>query len=296
MRGSSWGSRALVGALVALWAGVCGVAFAAETASGTFLDDVQPAGQTDPAPVVFRSGADQEWQTAAAGMDLQAGDQVWVKAGASAIVKIGGTAMMHLESDSVLTIPGDGVDSSGQVQRVHLDQGSAWTTVQTLLGGRRFEVTTKDAVGGVKGTQFHTGIDPVSGKTDWDMVEGTLQLQGRGAGEKAVALTDGNNFQFLKGGKAAFAAPRASGERLKRLKANFARRFGGELPSKAQVRQLLLKRGKRVARPFRRGAIRKGAGNGRAAAGERQLRRQQLREQLREQRRGRGRERRNERE
>lgn len=252
-------SRMWVGALLALQIGFCGLGEAAVTASATFIDEIELGGQTDPNLVAFRSTSDDAWQAAVAGMDLGPGDSVWVKSGAAAVVKVGGTAVMHLESDTVFTIPGDGADGDGTVRRVNLDSGSAWTTVERMLGGQTFVVATKDAVGGVKGTQFHIAVG-ADGSSDWDMEEGTLELAGNADGGKRVMLGDGHTFRFLSGGRRAFDAPRPAGERLVKLKDRFRARFGSALPDKAGVRRMLMQRERRVARPMRRGAIPRGPG------------------------------------
>lgn len=242
-----------LGAVVALWVGFSGVCLAAVTASATYLDEIR-GNQEDPNLVVFRSTADEAWQAAVAGMDLAPGDSVWVKSGASAIVKVGGTAVMHLESDTVFTIPPDAADGDGAVRRVNLDSGSAWTTVEKLVNGQSFVVATKDAVGGVKGTQFHTSVD-ADGASDWDMEEGKLELAGLGDGGRRVMLGDGQNFRFLRGGRRAFDGPRPAGQRLAGLKQRFQQRFGTGLPNKAAVRQMLMQRSRRMARPMRRGMV-----------------------------------------
>lgn len=239
--------------VVALWAWLCGAAGAAVTASATFIDEVQLGDQEDPNLVVFRSNQDEAWQAAVAGMDLGPGDSVWVKSGASAVVKVGGTAVMHLESDTVFTIPADAADDNGAVRKVGLESGSAWTTVEKLVNGQTFVVATKDAVGGVKGTQFHTSVG-ADGSSDWDMEEGKLELAGNADGGKRVMLGDGQNFRYMRG-RRAFDFPRPAGERLKGLKQQFQQRFGTQLPNKAQVRQMLMQRSRTVARPTRRGML-----------------------------------------
>lgn len=207
------------------------------SSSASFIDDLKPAG-VNPPLVVVKTKDDTSWREALIGMDLQEGDRVWVKEGATATVKIGGVAVVYLEPDSVFTIPTSDENRS-TVSRVQLEKGGLWACVRRLLSGESFSVETVNALGGVKGTQFRLTHQD-EGDTDWNLLEGELLLQGVGGDPSPVVLKPGHFFGFRRGGHRKTKTPQVLRFLARRtLVSGFKQRFRMDLPGPGAIPQML---------------------------------------------------------
>ena len=89
-------------------------------------------------------------------------------------------AIVDLEPETLFEIP-DVVDNRGEIQQVKLESGGIWATVESLGGGQRFEVQTRNAIGGVRGTVFRAHQDKAEEDNGgFSMVEGALEVRDRG--------------------------------------------------------------------------------------------------------------------
>ncbi|WP_240419029.1 FecR family protein [Paenibacillus periandrae] len=115
---------------------------------------------------VKKSGGSKSY-TAYGDMTLNQGDVIFTGASSSAVVRIA-------DHDDEITI-GDNAEVSvtdlasegnGKQSKVSSWAGSMWVKVKSLVGAEdEFEVETPTATMGVKGTQFYTGVNPVTGET-----------------------------------------------------------------------------------------------------------------------------------
>ncbi|SFL27454.1 FecR family protein [Paenibacillus sp. 1_12] len=115
---------------------------------------------------VKKSGGSKSY-TAYNDMTLNQGDVISTGASSSVVVRIA-------DHDDEITI-GDNAEVSvtdlanegnGKQSKISSWAGSMWVKVKTLVGAQdEFEVETPTATMGVKGTQFFTGVNPVTGET-----------------------------------------------------------------------------------------------------------------------------------
>lgn len=127
--------------------------------------------------LVARPGA--KVATAFEGMSVPAGAKVETGEDSTCTLLIGSVAIVDLEPGTVFRIPASEKEED-EVSRVEVVSGGLWALVESLGRGRKFEVMTRTAVAGVKGTQFRAFQHPTREATasflQW---EGTTQLLDR---------------------------------------------------------------------------------------------------------------------
>lgn len=134
------------------------------------------------------------------GMQIPAGARVETGEDSTCSLLVGDVAIIDLEPGSVFRIPASEGDEA--VSRVEVVSGGLWALVENLGRGKKFEVMTRTAVAGVKGTQFRAFQHPRrEAEASFLMVEGAVQLRDRRSGRILVnRLTAGQKGSLTKRG------------------------------------------------------------------------------------------------
>lgn len=100
------------------------------------------------------------------------------------------------------------------VTRLRLDTGSVDSRVAPGRGGRRFDIGTPSVNLGVRGTEFRTQVEPQTGTTRVEVIEGSVAAAGQagaaraGAGPGAAGVPIGAGFGTVVAAGQPVAAPR----------------------------------------------------------------------------------------
>ncbi|MEJ0087521.1 MAG: FecR domain-containing protein [Pseudomonadota bacterium] len=136
----------------------------------------------------------------ASGSVLHTGDD------GSATLEFADGSLATLQKSSVLRLEQlqrvEGV-SDGHAARLKLESGRVETSIKPKRDVGRFEIVTPVAVSAVRGTQFRTGFNAVSGDATTETLEGTVQV----AAQNEVTVPAGFGTRVEKGGLALSPEP-----------------------------------------------------------------------------------------
>lgn len=112
-------------------------------------------------------------------MSLSVGTRIQTGEQSTCSLLIGDVAIVDLEPQTVFKIPEVEANKSS-ITQIELEYGGLWTLVETLGPGQSFEVMTRTAIGGVRGTQFRVH-QPQQDESEgsFSMMEGELELLDR---------------------------------------------------------------------------------------------------------------------
>ncbi len=130
-----------------------------------------------------RKGTGGHWSTLAQGTKIFQGDRLRTKKSARLEAKLMDGSMLRLGGSSELRLRTTTYHRKTKKKSVsaHLFFGRAWAAVTTLFGREsRFEVTTKNAVAGVRGTRFSAKVSK-DGTTEVKVYDGKVLVSNKPA-------------------------------------------------------------------------------------------------------------------
>lgn len=138
----------------------------------------------------------------AAGTALAQGDEVRTGRDGYVTIKLADGSVLKLPADSRLTVQNAEKirDTDAVRSKMQLLQGRVEAVVTKFKGsGNRFEVTTEQAVAGVRGTEFRVAVD--SGATASEVLDGRVALDGEGPAEGKGTLLAAGFGSKVSGGE-----------------------------------------------------------------------------------------------
>ena len=115
-------------------------------------------------------------------MQLSEGTRIVTAEGASLALRLTSGSLIRLTENTEVKIEQlhQGVPAAQRQERVKLVIGRVWTRVLDLLGGEsHFEIHTKHAVAGARGTAFWVSSDQVRGD-EFTVDQGAIEIRGQG--------------------------------------------------------------------------------------------------------------------
>lgn len=179
--------------------------------------------------VKIRGLGEEDFRAAQVGQQLLEGSSVWTESGAKARVHVGGLAIMDLAPGTLITFVRS-KENYPILCRVHVDSGTVWSTVQP---GQPFTVETANASGRARGTQFRTTVDASANDSEWEMLEGRLDLY-RLPSNKLERLSAGQRMTIGASGAPVGATPIQLAS-ITEARGTFSRTIGGSPPASSSV-------------------------------------------------------------
>lgn len=179
--------------------------------------------------VKIRALGEEDFRAAQVGQQLLEGSSVWTEPGAKARVHVGGLAIMDLAPGTLITFVRS-KENYPILCRVHVDSGTVWSTVQP---GQPFTVEAANASGRARGTQFRTTVDASANDSEWEMLEGRLDLY-RLPSNHLERLSAGQKMTIGASGSPVGATPIQLAS-ITEARGTFSRTIGGAPPVSSSV-------------------------------------------------------------
>jgi hypothetical protein len=124
------------------------------------------------------------------GTILKESDKIKTGANSKVEIKFDDGSLLQLTSDSVAQLKEYNLASNGRNSNINLDKGSIFANVNKLKKESQFQISTKTAIAGVRGTEFFVGIDE-SKKVTVEVYEGAVAVASTGNLAEKVVVDQG---------------------------------------------------------------------------------------------------------
>jgi|GEM_PF-2604195 len=143
--------------------------------------------------------ANEDWQFAAEGSQIETSGAVKTGSESRARVDISDGTLIRLGADTLFTLLELSPEMNDPITRFKLEAGKVWIEVTRALGGGTFEIETPSGVSAVRGSLMSVEYDPVTGELTITCLEGQCRVtdpQGN-----SVDLTDGEQSEIAAPGQ-----------------------------------------------------------------------------------------------